>query len=138
MHRKICETMKKNIHRRQLHVRKVPYRSRRRMVWLIMMVIVFCGVGVFTYTHMKTRFVRFNQWVVEKKSHFQKKLDKKLVAVEEPQVHFEFYTALPNMQVTVSQAISRQEKPIAPSKQIAAKTVFLNPDELEHDFLQSK
>jgi flagellar basal body-associated protein FliL len=60
------------------------------------------------YTQMKT-------WMSERRGHLNKKVAKiKPVKIRqnesEPQIHFEFYTALPNMQVNGSHALAEKDQ----------------------------
>lgn len=100
-------------------------------------------------------------WIVERRqhSHEQKQMlaDAAVVAKkksarraveDEVPVHFEFYTALPNMQMATADkviaedvaksAIKEQKKNLADAtstkKTIATDQIFMNPDELEREF----
>lgn len=84
-------------------------------------VIYFClhKSGVQTGTLVSSYVSRFRGWVGERKTHLNHGLDKvkKLAANKteaEPQIHFEFYTALPKMQVKVADLTAKTGVSAAP------------------------
>ena len=113
--------------------------------WILFAVIalVFAGLVYLEY-HYKVTSTRFpavkayvsrvTSWIAERKSHLHNELSKvkQLAATQNnasQEVHFEFYTALPKMQVTVPE-ITRQ---VAPKPAIAANKAIVSVDELEKE-----
>lgn len=143
-------------------------RPHRR--WLILGAVLILMVGgslqyIYVAKHHPERLAQFSEqvsgfrhWFVDRKARLQTGLDKKLTDIktlsakktEDEEVHFEFYTALPAMQMSVAEANLETKAPasagvvtddkkkpaatLSPMKSLAAKSLFLDPAELEQDF----
>lgn len=127
--------------------KRITGRLRRRWVLIACVFVILIGgigLGLSIAKRHPERFAEFSQhiakvkqWFVERKGRLQNGLDRKISTIKElsakkeadQDVHFEFYTALPAMQIS---------KPLVSStpsiKAPAAKSLFLDPAELERDF----
>lgn len=101
--------------------KKYSRRSHARTKWLIififMLIILLFASGVFIYKHKKplvltqiftSEFNRVKSWLDERKQGWRKNLVKTQPVVNhkdeiKPDIHFEFYTALPRMQIKVQE-----------------------------------
>lgn len=129
---------------------------------LIALIILFLSTLVFVlliykYKHNQltsplliSQFSQMENWMKDHFQYFHKKLsaDKKPKNAVKPvhkeelaeQIHFEFYTALPNMQMKVPDAVIATQKP--PAAKLSTKNiVVVKADELEQELknhLQTK
>jgi hypothetical protein len=122
--------MKKEINQKK----RVARRSSSRINWratalLSTFFILVCGFGIFFYQSptVLSYKERLHTWIAEHKGQVHQGLVKvKQLAAKksdesaEPHIHFEFYTALPNMQTSVPELA-------------VAKPVF-KAEELEREF----
>lgn len=107
--------------------------KKRWFLLLIALISVGGGAGFlfYEYTHQQSVlapfFARINTWIVDHKTNLQKGLAAKGIiksnAVSkqdtESQIHFEFYNALPNMQVNVAMAVADDARVSSKSKSFA-------------------
>ena len=117
------------------------------------MLILIGGVGFwFSYYKRQTIFspaistyaARTQQWMAERKNRLQDNLKKvKRVAVSQddpPPIQFEFYTALPKMQMNVSAVVEEKttavETKTPVSKKLPPKNLASNPRIFDADQLQ--
>lgn len=147
--------------------KRITGRLRRRWILIACVFVILIGGICFSLSIAKRhpeRFAEFSQhvakvkqWFVERKGRLQNRLDKKISTIKElsankdanQDVHFEFYTALPAMQISVSHADEKIQTnstltTTEPKKSLvlstpsvkapAAKSLFLDPAELERDF----
>ncbi len=111
---KVCKGMKKDFAGKRFTVKQTTRtrdRKWRWVVWTAISVLFVCLVGFFPYKKtfplVSSYFVRLKIGIAERKAHLhQETLKAKQIAVKkneaDPEIHFEFYTVLPNMQVTVA------------------------------------
>lgn len=122
--------MKKDFKRNSSN--KQTSRLRRRWVAVISAasIFIFGGVVLIADQYMQKSFIsrvippiassyveQMKNWVAERKNHLHKNLEKvKQVAVRKseppPPIHFEFYTALPNMQVPLPETEKNEIHPV--------------------------
>lgn len=109
-------------------------RASQRMRWVMLIVLLVCaGSGALLYRSRETVLPvvtasvdHIKQWLAERKNHLNKGLVKvkKLAAANkneaEPQIHFEFYSALPSMQM--SAPVAAENTKATPPSAIASKT----------------
>lgn len=119
-------------------------------VWVFIVVgmIATGGAGFFIYKsftdangYLARNINAAKSWLTERSTSLQKGVVKvKHLAVtkeEEQQIHFEFYTALPNAKLATAEVDNTAEeeviikKPI--KKVIAASAIFASPEELEKE-----
>jgi hypothetical protein len=109
--------------------RKSPLRARMRryeVVWLVLFGVLIGSVAFFSYRYVKKHdthsltpayFSELSTWLAKRRNQIPHELeDKKLedesskeAATPEP-IHFEFYTALPNMQLEANQEVTAAAK----------------------------
>lgn len=147
------------------------------MLFALALVLFIGGVGVLGYQHgqsapgihlVSSYYSRITTWIAERRTHLVRgsfAKVKQLAAKEEapPQIHFEFYTALPTMQVNADQPLTVASEtpkvvtPVSPQKKTvlaradksagmqaskamvspfvpAVKSSVVNADELEQEF----
>ncbi|RDI41679.1 SPOR domain-containing protein [Aquicella lusitana] len=123
---------------------------KRWAVFASVFAILGCCVAYFAYQHIRANagfsegavyFSQIKNWFGERKSRLRQDIAKAKQLVKnrekpaEPTIHFEFYTALPNMQVTVSEPADKAEKSKNEIKMASKRhPAFLNADELEREF----
>jgi cell division protein FtsN len=123
--------------------------SRRRTpILFVSLAILLSGAGLIAYQYKKhpehfpvaaATFSRFTNWLSQKKQTEQEDGKAKSLAdnedVSHSKIHFEFYTALPNMHM---EPITKINKPapetVTPKTTEIAQTSVINPAELERDF----
>lgn len=118
---------------------------------IFLITVVGASVLVFQYRHhpenfpkLNAYFEQVNGWLAEHKSHLHQKVIKvKQVATNddgEKQIHFEFYTTLPNAQMRVAESVDVDTPTEAPAKTSRPKMAkskspsIINADELEREF----
>jgi hypothetical protein len=101
--------MRKDSSRKRYSDKRALKQKRRRMIYIsLFLVLLGCiGAGIY-YVKDKPFVASAKSWLVERKSHLQKGVVKvkQLAANKETppeQIHFDFYTALPNMHIEPSQ-----------------------------------
>jgi hypothetical protein len=140
---------------------KIDFARKRTPLWRVgvkwivyFSVFGLCGYGLFfAYQHkeqsryypMLTAYVaQFSSWTKERKQHLQASLvkvkDMALIKKNaEQDIHFEFYTTLPNMQMSVADVVSSDSSNLAAAKKSPiAKSVAVNKpavgvDEIEKE-----
>lgn len=145
--------MKKDFSKKKSRVKS---RMTMRWYWLASFLIVLTGAA-FLYVDqrkqnplvpIKSYVAYLENWMAERKNHINQNLEKvKRVAVNDenaPPIHFEFYTALPNMQVKVSEPkedvkekiVIAENKPVAtkplPEKNVVATSAIFDDSKLQH------
>src|SRR3990167_9175223 len=147
--------MKRDFMKSNYAAKRAAGRARRRWVMLAVMFVLVIGgcsaLFVYIANHQQERFSQFSRkvmglshWFADRKTRLQTGLDKKLADIkqvsvkadEDKDLHFEFYTALPAMQISVSRAeadkttaktdpnTADKKKPatmLSPMKSLAAK-----------------
>lgn len=87
--------------------RRAQQKSRLRWVLLLsVLAILVVGVGFLKSKTLLPYYAKITHWASEKRTQLSKSVTKTKQAVTaqnsvQPEVHFEFYTALPNMQVSL-------------------------------------
>ena len=163
--------MKRNATKKQV---KTNDEGRIRWQWILLTgigVVLLCGIGFFVYQGKKQwgpsgisdYFAQIKTWIAERKSRLHQDVTKvkQVVANKshaEPQIHFEFYNTLPNMQVVVSESeltsSAKNDHPVSSPEKTTARTLastqmtkkmplekpssasisIVNADELEQEF----
>lgn len=109
-------------------------------------------ISTFIPSNVSLYVEQMKSWIAERRNHLHKNLEKvKQVAVRKgdpsPPIHFEFYTALPNMQVPIPESAKSEESVVAaanqshkitppikkPSVNVANTTIF-DADRLQRAF----
>lgn len=148
--------MRRNLIKSQLTAKKMRPRAMWRIgVTAVLFVLTVGGFayGFYQYYQRPERFPalsslvhRASDWFQERKHHLQKDLDNKAQDAKsalakqddtEPQVHFEFYSMLPNMQM--SEQVKPAPTSVASSTPVSApvsapNAALFSQDELEQDF----
>ena len=144
--------MRRDFSKKQyLNRQRVSSSRRRAPILFVAIAILFAGVGLVGYQYKKhpenfpvasANFSRFANWLSHDKQIAQATVKSKQVAANEEttakQIHFEFYTALPNMRMQVSKPV--ESAPVVEAKAEKAVAVpppevgVINPQELERDF----
>lgn len=130
---------------------------RRAPILFVSLGILFSGAGLIAYEYKKhpehfpvatANFSRFANWLSHKKPTAQEIEKTKSLAENEEltdnKIHFEFYTALPNMRIEPTKpaedktvAVAKIEKSVpevvTPKTTESAQTSIINPAELERD-----
>jgi cell division protein FtsN len=133
-------TMRKDYSTRQRAMTRRPKQTGKRWIVLVALIALLgagLSVAVYQYkNHTLTTSVittyanRFKTWIAEHRHHLQQGLVKvKQLATTKPEdqpIHFEFYTALPKMQVTVSAPDTTSAVPPPTLKTQPAKTLPLH------------
>lgn len=137
--------MERNFTKPRLAARRTPSAETRWrfILWIGIIVAALITVGFCTYLY-KTRtlqsiasismFTQMGEWLEARKTHLQSNAPKPVlqqVATEEnttdSQIHFEFYNALPNMQVATADPIPKTINPkppvVAPEKEVTKKPI---------------
>jgi len=117
--------MKKDNAKRKFATKQSKRAARWKWLWTILacvMAVFVCGIGFFSYypinTPMKSSllsakvssyYAQANSWMTERKQRLHQNIEKvKQIAVNQKDanqdIHFEFYSALQNMQVNVPAA----------------------------------
>ena len=128
-------------------------KTRAYVLWLMLIVTGASAMGGMGFYFYRTDRMPFDglvvstvgqikTWARDRKNNLQQGVVKvKQLAIkkpaEEPQIHFEFYTALPDMQMTAPEP-EQSEGDIALKKEalrshVAANALFASSEELEHD-----
>ncbi len=92
-------------------------------------------------TYISAYITRFNTWIAERKHHLNPVAKVKQIAMDktnapEP-IHFEFYTALPNMQVGMPNSVSHSnvvDNEKTNGKKAVNAAPFISAEQLEKDF----
>ena len=85
---------------------------------------------------------KIRSWITERKEHFHKKMDKvKQVALRRvdsnpPPIQFEFYTALPNMQIPVPEPETKVSSSTTKSTQEKKSIALFDAERLQREFKQ--
>lgn len=119
--------MDKDFSRKKLSVSRTA-KSRWRL--LVLILILVGGVGIFFLSSilhgpafLASFYSQARVWLVERKANLQHGLAKKIEKPKtplvskhdaEPPIHFEFYSALPNMQVSVPSMAVENDSPSQP------------------------
>lgn len=141
--------MRRDFSKKQSSIKKnIPWP--RVMVFALVFVLL-AGCITFVYQQRNQRmqvvaatFVELKTWITEHTSrvHQQIKAAKQQLAIKDtapPEIHFEFYTALPKMQVEVEQADNKKLTPVTMAvseKVLSHKDVLVTPSELEKEVSQ--
>jgi hypothetical protein len=138
-------------------IRKKAYKKRSsRVRWpmvIMIGVIVLFGAGFWKDQHsaqpkllpmLSAQMTRAKVWMTERKEYLHNDIEKvKRIAVnseEAPPVQFEFYNALPNMQVAISApSVETPKKKIiihkpSENKKLAANSTIFDADRLQRAF----
>lgn len=137
------------------HVAASSGRSLFLALLLVTLASFFCGIALFAYYYkhhtIPSYFSKVKDWLNIKHTASQNSLEKihqeaKRVVTnknaEEQPIHFEFYQALPNMQVTVPSAIinndmqstlDRVKNPVSNQVSTEVATKPINVEEIERD-----
>lgn len=145
--------MRRNSNRKIFATKKKRSVRLGRIVLFILFVSAIGGLGFVAFQYKKypekfpmltAYFAQVSDWVAEHRNKSNKNKKPKQMASNqeqnEKQIHFEFYTALPNMQMKVSESLDVAEKAPAtmkahvgkPIRQAQNKTIF-NADDLEKE-----
>lgn len=97
--------MRKDASKKRYSEKRAAKYRLRRIIYLVLGLILLGSIGAGIY-HYKEQpyFVSLKKWFAERKNHLQtnmvkvKQLAANKEAPPEP-IHFEFYTALPNMHI---------------------------------------
>ncbi len=127
--------MKKDFKNRHATRRRTPAESRRRLVIgasVLGCLLVISGLVAVGYSQPQI----FQYWVSKSRQHLHRDLAKvKQLAVKTkegpPPIHFEFYTALPNMQVGNVPSLPKAATPVA---KVNTRPVIVSANELEKEF----
>lgn len=108
-----------------------------KLMWgvIIFFIMLLLGTAIYQYKHPSTIFTkqlaRFNNWLAHSKDSLPNKtIEKKTELAESDDtssVQFEFYTALPNMQMTGAES----EKAISPAKEPYSTVAQVKSNNLE-------
>jgi flagellar basal body-associated protein FliL len=123
------------------------YRQNKRFLWIVVVVgmTLLLGAILFVYyprsasNHtgfFSTYYTQIKAWMADRRGHLTKKASqpKHVLAKQhesEPQIHFEFYTALPNMQVNGGSPTLAEKIPHAPVSKTNMDVA--SADELEQE-----
>jgi len=121
----------------------------------VVLVSLMSGLGFFVYQVRRqpdqfpliaSGVQRVADWVAARKTHMSEKLEKvgrmaanKEANNAEQQVHFEFYTALPNMQIvameseTSEASVPKKVSPIVPSVAKKVSPIVVSANDLERE-----
>lgn len=146
--------MRRDFSKKQYLIRQRASSSRRRApILLVAIAILLAGAGFVGYQYKKhpenfpvasANFSRFANWLSHDKQVVQASIKSKQVAVNEAtsekQIHFEFYTALPNMRMKASKPV--EASPVVEAKAEKPQTIvddaapagIISSQELERDF----
>lgn len=138
-------------HHRHAAKRSSHHGRRISYLWSLVFVVLLIGAGFYVYKYRSSLPVtgisgyveKISTWVKDYRGQLKQKIDKAKSLVKDaeappPEMHFEFYSALPNMQMNATDAVSQknqiQEKP-ANKKIISSANPFaVSAEELEKDF----
>lgn len=133
--------------RRDENRRKVNNQSKRPLRFVVggILLLVVTFTFFFLQHHaIKSPFTSIKLWFSERKNHLKTSFVKvKKIAISEKKpalpVHFEFYTALPNMQVTVDspESVTQAVNQIHQAKPETIANAVTNAGELEQQFEQA-
>ena len=130
--------------------KKKDEKSTRLFITIVFCMLLLLGVVFLVYQYRKpprgfpaisAYTHKLKAWMSERKSHLQQGLKEKTIQkpklahkneLREP-VHFEFYTALPNMQMAPRELA---EKVPVPSHDVKASQTIINAEELEREFAE--
>lgn len=121
--------------KRQLSKKRGQQGSRWRwLAGITVIVAALCGVVWWKASIITAYYAKFSTWVADKRTHLVKPTThpiKRVAANQgdaEPQIHFEFYTTLPNVRVgELNSVVKKEVKPSAP------KVAIADADELESE-----
>lgn len=151
--------MKKEFARKKSAMKQSVFGRWRWPISLCLLAFLLVGAGYFILQHQRTSpwilsyFSRIEAWVAERKQHWQKggardnTVKAKITTANKnnnspPPIHFEFYTALPDMQVAVSEPVM-QAKTVVTSGSVVSKksssssiknVTVVSAEELEQEF----
>lgn len=117
--------MRKDAHKKMFATKKTAKPKRLRWFFFASLLLFVLGAGTTFYQYKKiltsdsviaTNFAKISTWIAAHKTHLHDGLAKvKQIAsnkdAEDEPIHFEFYTALPNMQVKVNTPIVDEAAP---------------------------
>lgn len=132
-------------------------KSKRRSVargrWIAVFFVLIIGFSFLFYFCYQSSFSffvssytsSFKDWMSKRKKHFYqakikvKQLKPNKPIENEPEIHFEFYTALPNMQIPVPDIDLTKNQKIKRNKEnkkiiVQSKPVIFNADRLEQEW----
>lgn len=126
--------MKKNFNYKGTAARTKEDKNDQWVIWFVLLLMVFCVSLWFTYQQrgLLVAYVdRAKIWVTAHKDnlhHGIKQIKKVVVKKHEPapEVHFEFYTALADMQIKPKEP----QDPVAPKP----KSPITSAEQIEHEF----
>lgn len=153
--------MKRNFTKRKVSAKKITSSHWRRVMGVTLFVAFFSGLGFLFFQYKKNTLSSFfssyfgqvENWIAARKNHLQKGLandenktkKKPVIAQKNPPprpIHFEFYTALPNMQVDMPTPIVEMKKPevvktVAEKKKQTSKNIaVVSAEELEKELAE--
>jgi cell division protein FtsN len=143
--------MKKDVERKSYAIKQTASAKSTKRRWMLssLVIITLCAAIIITSQYKKPSIVsaklasysmRIQNWIAERKNHLHQDIIKvQQIAANkndnDQQIHFEFYTALPNMQVSVADLSARDDRS-APKVVAVKKTVntaIINADQLERE-----
>lgn len=145
-----------------MSAKKITSSRWGRVMIVFLSVAFFAGLSFFSFQYkqntlfnsfLSSYFGQVENWIAARKNHLQKgladdedKAKKKSVIAQKNQsprpIHFEFYTALPNMQVALPTPIMEVKKPetikvVAEKKmQVDKKIAVVSAEELEKELAE--
>lgn len=132
--------------------KQVTHTTEKKWPWtlcIVVMVLFICLAGFFSYNKSPTSSLlssyvaHVKTWIAERKARLHHEVVKaKQVVVNkndsEPEIHFEFYTALPNMQITVSGPFtnekSRDSNTNLAIKMASKQMAIFDEEQIEREF----
>lgn len=125
------------------------YKLSVTWVFIALSILTMCGFGFLIYKNLTVEngFLAKNinfatSWLTERSTNLQKKVAKakpltSVTKEEEQQIHFEFYSALPNEKLAAAQIDTAPEEETIPKqpvkKMIVTNAIFASPEELEKE-----
>lgn len=126
--------MNKHFHKRRIQ-NKDPLR--RTIIAIGLLILFLCAITAIKAIYFANYYSKITTWITERHTHLDKKVNhsKRVVAANqddtESQIHFEFYTALPNMNVTQLNSVIKKDTKASTAS--TRKVEIANADELEDE-----